>query len=115
MNTTKNMTLAEWETEYKPIVNPYTADLLGDGGYLWETFGDELTRIQETANNLVWTLIDTDTGTVIIEGYHLVDRVGYYITEKPWQPHTEYHITVGTWDDEGIDATPAFYNALGED
>ena len=30
--------------------------------------------------------------SLITEGYHLVNRLGYYITENPSEPDTEYEI-----------------------
>lgn len=51
---------------------------------LYETFGEDLQTIRETNSNNVWTLVDGDNGKLyIIQGYHLVNRVNYLITDIP--------------------------------
>jgi hypothetical protein len=32
----------------------------------------------------VWTYVDGDDGTYVTNGYHLVNRIGYFITEVPY-------------------------------
>ena len=88
MATTYN----QWEQEYKPIDNPI-ADVSTKA---FETYGAELDVILGHPDNHVWTEIDGDNGCYIVSGYHLVDRIQYYVTEKPWTEDTS--ITVCTYD-----------------
>ena len=77
-----------WEDIYEPIVNHMSnnasfQDEHGDG-IMFETYGVELDYISTYDPNYVWTLISSDEKLYIRNGYHWVDRLGYFITRKPW-------------------------------
>ena len=38
--------------------------------------------------------MDGDNGVYIVNGYHYVNRIQYYITEVPWQPDDDICITL---------------------
>ena len=85
MNT---ITMDEWETQFKPINNH-----LGDNpsfqdengvGIMFETYGEELDYIDSCDEHNVWTYVDSDLGTEILAGKYLVNRIGYFVTEKAW-------------------------------
>lgn len=91
----------------------------GDG-IMFETFGEELLAVQAANPLCVWTLVDgadfddqdllalgitkDDDGSFLKEdgepaetsllsnGQHLCNRIGYFITEKPAEPNTQYDI-----------------------
>lgn len=73
--------LEAWDEKYKPIQNHF------DGSDKFETYGEELDFVLSIANTeprRVWTLVDGDDGNLyIVDGYHLVNRVNYFVTEKP--------------------------------
>lgn len=50
--------------------------------------------VKDTNNELIWTYLDTDDGTSICSGYHFVNRVGYYLAEKPFEYGDNYEIPV---------------------
>lgn len=62
------------------------------GGKMFETYGPELAFVQQMAKfNRVITIVETDTseeGDIVIpmmcyvSGYHVVNRIGYLITEE---------------------------------
>lgn len=53
---------------------------------MFETFGPELDFVKTQPENTIWTLLDDDDGNpVIIQGFHFVNRIGYYITKIPWK------------------------------
>ena len=68
----------KFEQMFEPLVRP-------DGTILFETYGADLERIRQTDNHHVWTLVDCDGKLFITAGYHLVNRMNYIITQKPWQ------------------------------
>lgn len=76
----------EWVETYKPI------GAMGDAfnePYLFETYGRDIDLVLNTENSKVWTLVVTDEGDdfvteVVLAGYHLVNRMGYFITMNPW-------------------------------
>jgi len=78
------MTYEEWVEIYKPKTNHLVKN---DGQLHFETYGIELGYVLATADiepDRVWTLVDGDEGTYIVNGYHLVNRISYFITEVPY-------------------------------
>jgi hypothetical protein len=75
-----------WYKKYQPIQNHIA---LGKGEHddKFETYGAELDYVLSIANTepaRVWTLVDGDDGNLYItSGYHLVNRVNYFITHNP--------------------------------
>jgi len=84
-------TFEEWLEKYKPINNHIDdnasfQDEQGNG-IMFETYGEELQYVLSIANSepdRVWTYVDGDECTVVTNGYHLVNRIGYFITEIPY-------------------------------
>lgn len=58
-------------------------------GCMLETYGEELQYVLDTAKTKplhIWTIVEGDDDTIVISaGYHLVNRMGYLITEQPVQ------------------------------
>lgn len=88
-----------FDSVYKPQINHIQRanhgksvadeDICSFGGTMYETYGKELDYIRELANsgkqNHIWTILDEDGNLVISSGLSLVNRVGYIVTEKPWE------------------------------
>lgn len=79
------VTYEQWIEQYRPIKNH-----LGNGndaydGCLFETCGDELDWVKAQPENTVWTLLDVDGAMVIGNGFHYVNRMGYFVTEVPFE------------------------------
>jgi hypothetical protein len=84
----------QWTEEFKPINN----HLSNDPEYqMFETYGEELEFVMAQDPYTIWTYIDADGGSLITEGYHLVNRLGYYITEKPWTEGLSYEVDYSEW------------------
>ena len=89
------MTVEEWIEKYKPINNHIAGEDASwqgeDGiGIMFETYDEELVHVREmnaTDPNKVWTYCDSDftDGAVVVAGYAFVNRIGYFITEVPWE------------------------------
>ena len=75
--------LDAWDAKYKPMTNQF------DGSDKFETYGKELDYVRSVYDadpRRVWTLVDGDDGNLyIVDGYHLVNRVNYFITEVPFE------------------------------
>jgi hypothetical protein len=72
-----DMTYEEWEAKYKPITD-------ADGSpRLYETYGDDYDEILDVENEYLWTWIDGGDYSVISNGFHYVNRMGYYICTVP--------------------------------
>lgn len=75
-----------WDETYSPQPNH-----LVDETNLYETYGDEhayILRMAELAPRRVWTMIETDWTTEIVNGYHTVNRVGFFVTDKEGDANT---------------------------
>jgi len=93
------LSLSEWEAQFKPYTNHLDSNASfqndNDEGIMFETYGDELEFVYSHANKFIWTYIDTeDGGTAIVDGYHLVNRIGYFLTRVAWEDSMGYEIAV---------------------
>ena len=76
-----------WAEKYKPKSNhlsKYPDELM------YETYGEEHDYIKSMHPNFVWTYVNGDMCDLIVAGYAYVNRLGYYITENPWQNEADY-------------------------
>lgn len=88
-----------WIDTFQPTKNTLNPpdDERALDGTMFETFGPELAHVQAVAKanpNCVWTLLEaSDNGNWYIgHGMHVVNRVGYFITEKPLDPANPQHV-----------------------
>ena len=86
------ITTDEWYETFKPIPNHITGDC--DTSCSFETYGDELAFVLAQPDNTIWTEMDGDEGVSIVSGYHLVNRIQYYVTEKPWDDFIEVPVSI---------------------
>ena len=83
------MSYNEWIAIYRPLKNHLVPDVEIAAGCMFEIYGEELNHVLSIANSTprkVWTLTDGDDDNgqaclFIVNGYHLVNRFGYVITE----------------------------------
>lgn len=83
-------------------LNPTAAWAVGEGGgCLFETFGVELTFIQEQDPRRVWTLVDGDDGDLyVISGFHWVNRLGYLLSIDPVPDEATIQVRVPMQSDD---------------
>lgn len=76
----------EWFEKFQPKVD--------EEGVMrnYETYGDDWETVSKTDYHYVWTLVDGDDGTYIVEGRAFVNRIHYFITEEPWADGEYYEI-----------------------
>ena len=99
---TKNrrLSIEKWETKYKPIANlisdnPAWANENGEG-ILFETYGAEEKFVCAMDYHYVWTFVDGDHGTYIVNGRAFVNRIGYFITQFPWSDDENFCMKVSS-------------------
>lgn len=96
--TFTKLTYEEWEEKYKPKANHIDTNASFQNEYgvgiLFETYGDELKFVAGQDSHHVWTYLDVDGGTVITNGYSFVNRIGYFITEVPWEGEVQIDVIV---------------------
>ena len=72
----------DWMAKYKPIKNHIT----GEDDDKFETYGEELEFVIAQDPKCIWTLVDGDDGNLyIVDGYHLVNRINYFVTTQPYE------------------------------
>lgn len=95
------MSFEAWSAKFKPQPNTITANAPYDGT-MFETYYADLTEVLRIADGYagkagprkVWTLVEGDEGDwVIVDGYHRVNHMGYFITAKPAKAGTQYEVT----------------------
>jgi len=107
MENTKKLTIEEWEAKYRPVVNPNAEDECSADRF--ETYGEDLEFVLKTANatpKKVWTLEDIDGQLIICTGYHLANRINYFITELEWE---DDNIEVQYCDEDSTDDIQKLY------
>jgi hypothetical protein len=90
------LTEDEWFEQFKPIPNHLDENASfndGEQGYMFETYGDEVEFVKSQDSNRIWTYSDGDDGgTYISDGYHVVNRIGYFVTTVPYDDKQYYQI-----------------------
>lgn len=80
------MTYDEFLEKHKPIQNHIDKNA-GFDGMMFETYGKELDFVREQPSVNICTIIEGDDGELYVtEGYHLVNRFGYFVLSVPTEP-----------------------------
>jgi hypothetical protein len=83
----------EWFDKYKPIKNQFNSHA-GFEGTMFETFGEELEFLNHVDPDTIWTWTDGGDYSVISNGFHFVNRMGYFITEESYDPDEDIEIDI---------------------
>ena len=82
---------------------------------MYETYDEELQYVFDLSKkeNRVWTIVEGDDGMCFVAGFHLVNRMGYLVTEKPWNDEGDWvELDNDMFNDEDEDPTTTVYKAL---
>ena len=84
------ITFTQFEEKYKPVVN-HLDKYAGPNNVsrMFETYGPEVKYVQSVDEKRVWTWVDGDACSLLLAGYHYVNRLGYYVCEEPWETGNE--------------------------
>jgi hypothetical protein len=97
MDTFIEMDFDEWCATYKPIPNNIVEDSSFDGT-MFETYGDEVAFVKKADPAYIWMYGDGDDGgSYIWNGWHIVNRIGYFITEVPCPADTTIQVKVSSY------------------
>ena len=94
------MTFEEWEEKYIPIKNWLNKE---EDTTLFETYGVEVgfvIGIDYMDSRKVWTLIEGDAGLWVTNGYHLVNRLNYFITTEPYEGEDDIEVLYMEFNDD---------------
>ena len=82
---------------FRPVPNDFDIDCgfdLGQGGCLFATTGKELRHVLAQDPRAVWTLVEADDRLFIESGLHIVNRLGYLVTEEPVDEDIAYTVAL---------------------
>ena len=100
------LTWEEFEEQFKPIKNFFRED---EDEQMFETYGAEVEFVKSESPDRIWTYTQVERGCAIYNGWHFVNRIGYFVTENPFEPNTTYQV-----DFQG-DVCDQCERVLGED
>jgi len=97
-----SMSLDEWVEKFKPIARDGEILMPTEDGEIemFETYGEDLNFVRSQPSKKIWTYLDCDGCGWIQNGLHFVNRIGYYITENPWEEKDCIIIYLELPDDE---------------
>lgn len=79
------MTYEEFELQYCPIQNEIETGESSFENCMFETYGKEYAFVTSHEITQIWTIVEGDDNQIIISpGLHLVNRMGYLITQNHW-------------------------------
>lgn len=79
----------EFEKQFKPIKNHFRND---PNEKQFETYGEELDFVNAQDPRYVWTWVDGDMCSVLVNGKAFVNRLVYYVCEIPWEEDKDYTV-----------------------
>jgi hypothetical protein len=92
------LTFEEADEQFKFIPNNYDEYSSFDG-LMFETYGDEIEFVKSQSPDKIWMYGEGDDGGLYIwSGWGFVNRIGYFISEKPVPENTTIQIQVGEPD-----------------
>ena len=99
-----SLTWSEFVEQFQPIRNVFSKD---EDQQMFETYGAEVDFVNNVPNDNVWTYLEVEGGTVVTNGFHYVNRLGYFITTVPAEEDTEYEIDLEMWTESCRDCGEA--------
>ena len=92
------LTFEEADEQFKFIPNNYDEYSSFDG-LMFETYGDEVEFVKSQSPDKIWMYGEGDDGGLYIwSGWGFVNRVGYFVSEKPVPANTIIQIQVAEPD-----------------
>ena len=97
-NNLIELTFEEADEQFRFIPNNYDEYSSFDG-LMFETYGDEVEFVKSQSPDKIWMYGDGDDGGLYIwSGWGFVNRIGYFVSEKPVPANTIIQIQVGEPD-----------------
>jgi hypothetical protein len=102
MDTFIEMDFEDFVKTYKPITNHIDKNASfqdeSGQGIMFETYGEEIEFVKSANPNCIWTYGDGDDGgSYIWNGFHFINRLGYFITEVPCPENTTIQIKISSY------------------
>lgn len=84
----KAQSFAKFYAKYIVVKNPHDT-MAGIDGCLFGTSAEEWDAIKKQNPQHVWTVVECGNHWYIATGFHLVNRIGFLLTEQPWKREEE--------------------------
>lgn len=99
MSNYLELTMEEWETMFRPITNHLDDNASfqneNDEGIMFETYGEEIDFVKSQPVANIWTYHHGESNSSYISnGFGIINRLGYFITEIPCPPDTDVYVIV---------------------
>ena len=88
----KTLTFDDWIEKYNPIKN-HIVDHGSFGGFIFETYDDEVAFVASQNPNNIWTMVWAEDCYAVVPGFRWVNRENYLISTVPFTDenlHEEY-------------------------
>jgi hypothetical protein len=88
----KTLTFDDWIEKYNPIKN-HLVDHGSFGGYIFETYDDEVDFVASQNPHNIWTMVWAEDCYAVVPGFRWVNREHYLISTVPFTEenlHEEY-------------------------
>ena len=84
-----------WQEKFRPIPNQLTLNTAIDG-HVFLPQGIDLEYVRAQPRDRVWSFVVCDDGRkpvwLIAAGFHVVNLMGYLVTQKPFDPSAIYDV-----------------------
>ena len=95
----KQITIDDWEDAFKPEINHLndsaTWAVNGENGIMFETYGAEHEYVcSKNLERKVWTWVDGDDGSYIVNGFAFANRIGHFVCSVPYKDGEWYQISM---------------------
>jgi hypothetical protein len=89
------LSFESWVAKYRPLKNHITKhpDTSADFDQ-FETYGEEWEFIKTRDPYYVWTYLDGDASSLLVQGIAYVNRISYYVCEVPWTDGTDEIVVI---------------------
>jgi len=85
---TESLTEDEFDERYNPQPDP------ADGNSIWP-----YAHVEDKATEFVWSVVEVDDDLFVIPGWHVVNVIGYNVTQVPWS-HENIEVRLDNPHDE---------------
>lgn len=77
-----------WFDKYKPILVE-SLETEDKSPRMYETYGEDIKLIKLVSSNHIWTLLDVDGKLYLCPGFHIVNRINYFVCLEKWDNNSK--------------------------
>lgn len=81
----------KFEEKFKPKTNHFGT---APNNQYYQTHGKEGDYVRTLDPRYVWTNVQGESSDLLLNGFHLVNRIAYIVCENPWGENTSYEVLI---------------------